>query len=93
MKRMRDAVVRDVAKVAHVDVSEIMSKGRNTREVAEARQLAMYVLHRRAKTSLAATAEAFRRHPSTVTFAVKKIKRMMDKVYGFKSKVNRLVRN
>lgn len=93
MKRIRDSVIADVAQAAHVDSSEIKSKGRNTKEVAEARQLAMYVFHRRAKTSLAMTAQAFDRHPSTVTFAVKKIKRLMGRgTNAFSKEVNRLCR-
>jgi chromosomal replication initiator protein len=75
-RRAERRVIEEVADATGVAVHDILGSGRR-RQVAEARQVAMYLARRQAGLTLAECGRVFQRSPSTIAFAERKIDRLL----------------
>ena len=75
-----------------VDVDRIISQGRGTKEVAQARQLAMFIMKELTTSSLKSIGQQFGdRDHSTVLHAIKSIGKFMEKDETFRKNVDSLI--
>ena len=89
-KKSLTTIISDTAKAFEVKVADIRSSERSTARAALARQVAMYVHMTHTRGLQSATATAFKRDPSTVTYARKKIEKEMKRDPKFRAQVNQL---
>lgn len=86
-----DEIRRAVAE--HFDVSlEVMASKKRTARVAEARQVAMYLVRQLTELSLVEIASSFGKDHGTVIYAVKKVKNKCEDSPSFKSTVELIKR-
>jgi chromosomal replication initiation ATPase DnaA len=74
---LRDEILGRVARVLHVPVSELLKPNRGQIRIAEARQIAMYLLFHLNGHSLSRVGDVMARDRTTVRYAVDKVS--MDK--------------
>lgn len=78
---MRDEILGRVARVLHVPVSELLKPNRGKIGIAEARQVAMYLLFHLNGQNLSRAGEVMDRDRTTIRYAVDKVtanKRLRD---------------
>jgi chromosomal replication initiator protein len=81
-----------VADYFAVEVDKIMEQGRGTKEVAQARQVAMFLVKELTSSSLKSIGQRFGgRDHSTVVHAIKTIEKAMDKDNGFRKSVDTIL--
>jgi chromosomal replication initiator protein len=86
-----DDVVRSVSEYYNVEEDKILEGGRGTKEVAQARQVCMYILKDLTSLSLKSIGKRFGdRDHSTVVHAVKTISKNMEKDPNFKRVIDSL---
>ncbi len=89
-----DAVVHAVAAHFVVDEEKIIEEGRGTKEIAQARQVAMYLMKQLTHLSLKSIGNRFgNRDHSTVVHAIKTVERLMAEDPSFKRGVESLLSN
>lgn len=72
-------VLKMVSDYFEIDQSQILSSSRGTKEVAQARQVAMFLYKEASKNSLKSIGQAFsNRDHATVIYAIRKIQETMD---------------
>ena len=75
-----------------VEVDKILEQGRGTKEVAQARQLAMFLVKELTASSLKSIGQRFGgRDHSTVVHAIKTIEKAMDKDDSFRKSVDTIL--
>jgi chromosomal replication initiator protein len=81
-----------VANYFVVEVDRIIEQGRGTKEVAQARQLAMFIMKELTSASLKSIGQRFGgRDHSTVVHAIKTIEKAMEKDGSFKKSVDAIL--
>jgi chromosomal replication initiator protein len=81
-----------VADYFAVEVDKIMEQGRGTKEVAQARQLAMFLVKELTSSSLKSIGQRFGgRDHSTVVHAIKTIEKAMEKDGSFRKSVDAIL--
>ncbi len=81
-----------VAGYFEVEVDKILEQGRGTKEVAQARQLAMFIMKELTSSSLKSIGLSFGgRDHSTVVHAIKTIEKAMEKDDSFKKSVDAIM--
>jgi chromosomal replication initiator protein len=84
-----DDVTTMVAEYFAVEVDKILEQGRGTKEVAQARQVAMFLVKELTSASLKSIGQRFGgRDHSTVVHAIKTIEKAMDKDDSFRKSVD-----
>jgi len=88
-----ELIINEVAKSFKVNKNDIISK-RRTKEIALARQVAMYIIRQKTNLSLSSIGNIFSgRDHSTVIYACKLIDREMVKNEDFNSKIKNILNN
>jgi chromosomal replication initiator protein len=88
-----DHIINEVARYYEVSPQDIRSN-RRTQNVSLARQVAMYVVREITQMSMEAIGEEFGgRDHSTVVYALKQVKQMMDESAHMKNTVDDLIKN
>jgi chromosomal replication initiator protein len=81
-----------VADYFAVEIDKILEQGRGTKEVAQARQVAMFLVKELTSASLKSIGQRFGgRDHSTVVHAIKTIEKAMDKDDSFKKSVDAIL--
>jgi chromosomal replication initiator protein len=81
-----------VADYFAVEVDKILEQGRGTKEVAQARQVAMFLVKELTSASLKSIGQRFGgRDHSTVVHAIKTIEKAMDKDDSFRKSVDAIL--
>ena len=89
-----EAIVHAVASHFSVDEEKILEEGRGTKEVAQARQVAMYLMKQLTHLSLKSVGIRFgNRDHSTVVHAIKIVEKLMAEDPSFKRAVESLMSN
>ena len=87
-----DEITEKVSEYFVVEIDKIMQKGRGTKEVAQARQIAMFLVKELTSASLKSIGQRFGgRDHSTVVHAIKTIEKMMDQDNSFKKHIDGLI--
>ncbi len=87
-----DDITMVVANYFVVEVDKIIEQGRGTKEVAQARQLAMFLMKELTSASLKSIGQRFGgRDHSTVVHAIKTIEKAMEKDDSFKKSVDAIL--
>jgi chromosomal replication initiator protein len=87
-----DNITERVADYFAVEVNKILERGRGTKEVAQARQVAMFLMKELTSSSLKTIGKRFGdRDHSTVVHAIKTIEKTMGKDNAFKKNVDHIM--
>ncbi len=87
-----DDITDIVSQYFTVEVNKILERGRGTKEVAQARQVAMFLMKELTSASLKTIGKRFGdRDHSTVVHAVKTIERAMEEDNSFKNSVDGII--
>lgn len=90
-KATLEDIITKVAEYYHVDGERLLDAGRGTKEVATARQIAMYFLKEFSSLSLKSIGARFAgRDHSTVVHAIKNVQKMIEDDLQFKREVDTL---
>lgn len=76
-KRLRQSVVKAVAKEYNISTRDILGSAL-TRDISDARQMAMYILKTHVDFSMQQISEMLNRHPATIKHGIEKTAGTLD---------------
>ncbi len=91
--KIRDEVVTKVAKLLDVTRKQILNEGvAGHREVNKARRAAMFLHHHHARCTWVETGKAFNRNPATVSLAMTRFRKDLERDPKFRAKIETLMK-